>query len=75
MYASESHFFHSPHALLENQLIRDYLLSKGYSIHNLHTLPNEAARSLMIEACQYAALKLTEIESRAKFRQKIHYPA
>jgi len=28
----------------------------------------------MREACQYASLKLAEVESRAKFRQEINAP-
>ena len=61
-----------PESALERNLIRDYLREKGYSIEDLQKLPPEEAKSLMIEACQYAALKLAEVESRAKFRREIH---
>jgi hypothetical protein len=64
---------HNPQSDLEKQFISNYLKEKGYSRQYLNTLPKEQARSLMIEACRYASLKLAEIESRAKFTQKIHF--
>jgi hypothetical protein len=58
---------------LERQLISDYLEEKGFSLADLRNLPREQAQALMAEACQYASLKLAEVESRAQFRQKIRY--
>jgi hypothetical protein len=62
-----------PQSELERQLITDYLKSKGYSRQDLLNLPEEEAYRLRFEACQYASLKLAEIESRAGFKHKIHY--
>lgn len=56
---------------LERQLIDEYLLSKGYRMVDLHSLPKEEAKALMREACLDAALKLAEIEARVKFRKEI----
>jgi hypothetical protein len=64
-----------PESALERELIREYLREKGYSMEDLHKLPEEDAKSLMREACLYAALKLAEVESKAKFRQEIHMPS
>lgn len=61
-----------PESALERSLIREYLREKGYSLEDLHKLPPELAKSLMREACQFAALKLAEVESRAKFQREIH---
>lgn len=61
-----------PESALERNLIRDYLREKGYSIEDLQALPEEQAKSLMREACQHAALKLAEVESRARFQREIH---
>jgi hypothetical protein len=60
-----------PESLLERNLIREYLQEKGYTLEDLAALPKEEAKKLMIEACQYAALKLTEVESRARFERGI----
>jgi hypothetical protein len=64
-----------PESALERNLIRDYLREKGYSLEDLHILPPEVAKNLMKEACQYAALKLAEVESRARFQREIHTPS
>lgn len=64
-----------PQSALERKLINEYLQSKGYHLDNLHTLPEDEAKELMIEACRYASLKLAEVESRAQFRQDIRGPS
>jgi hypothetical protein len=63
----------TPQSELERQLISDYLREKGYSHQDLRNLPKEQAHTLMVGACQYASLKLAEVESRAQFRQKIKF--
>ena len=63
----------APKSPLEQQLINDYLNSKGYTREDLITLPIGKVRELMSEACRYASLRLAEIEARAQFRGKIHY--
>lgn len=60
-----------PESSLERNLIGEYLLRKGYQMSDLRKLPEPEMTILMKEACRYAALKLAEIESRSKFRQKI----
>jgi len=57
---------------LEMLYIDEYLHEKGYSIKELNALPELEATRLMIEASQYASLKLAELESRARLRTKIH---
>ena len=64
----------SPQSTLERKLIADYLLSKGYTLTDLEKLPKQEAKNLMGKACIFASLKLAEIESRSKFRQKIERP-
>ena len=61
-------------AILERTLIAEYLLSNGYLMSDLKELSPQLAKSLMREACQFAALRLAEIESRDKFQQKIRLP-
>jgi hypothetical protein len=59
---------------LERRFIEEYLESKGYQRSDLGQLPEHEARTLMIEACKYATLKLAEIEARSKFRKNIQLP-
>jgi hypothetical protein len=56
----------SPESGLEQKLIEKYLADRGYALPDLENLPVEQAKQLMSEACQQAALKLTEIESTEK---------
>ena len=63
----------SPQSALERELIRGYLRGKGYRWEDLRKLPREESKQIMQEACQYASLKLTEIEAKAGFRRKIHF--
>jgi DNA-binding transcriptional MerR regulator len=60
-----------PKANLEIMYVHEYLLEKGYSIKEIDTLPELEAAKLLIDAHQYASLKLAELESRAGLRTKI----
>jgi hypothetical protein len=62
---SESFLQPSPKSNLEQRLIEQFLADKGYTTADWRALPPEPAKQLMVEACQYAALKLAEIESTA----------
>jgi hypothetical protein len=67
-------FVESPQSLLERTLIEEYLLNKGYLRSDLSRLPPGQAKNLLREACRFASLRLAEIESRAKFHEKIRPP-
>jgi len=60
-----------PQSPLEKKLIEEYLLDKGYNLHDLQKLPKAKSKLLMTEACRYASLKLAEIESKARLREGI----
>jgi hypothetical protein len=60
-----------PQSGLENMFIAEYLLEKGYRLPDLRRLPEHVAKGMMKDACLYASLKLTEIESRARFCREI----
>jgi hypothetical protein len=60
-----------PQSALEKRFITAFLREKGYCLEDLEKLPRKEARRLMTEACQYACLKLTEIEAIAGFCRKI----
>lgn len=64
-----------PQAAMERSLIEAYLEAKGYSLKKLQELPKEQAKVLMKEACEYASLQLAQIESKARFRNKIERPS
>ena len=59
------------HSVLERKFIREYLLGRGFYLEDVEAMPAEDAKKLMTEACRYASLKLAEMESKAKFRQKL----
>jgi hypothetical protein len=63
-----------PQSAMEKMLLEEYLQQKGYHLTDLHKLPPEQAKALMVEACQYASLQLAQVESSAHFREKIHRP-
>jgi hypothetical protein len=61
----------NPLSLLERTLIAEYLFSRGYLMSDLKVLPPRVAKSLMEEACRFAALRLAGIGPWDIFRQKI----
>ncbi len=62
-----------PQSALERKYLEEYLNGKGTSLDEVHKLPKAKAQQLMREACQYASLKLAEVESRAHLRDEIHW--
>jgi hypothetical protein len=68
----ESQALDDPHARLEKAFIEEYLRERGYSLRELHKLPEERARQLMTEATIYASSKLTRQEARAHFVDQMH---
>lgn len=64
-----------PQSKMEKTLLEQYLKSRGYTFKDLCDLPEDEAKSLMIEACRYASLKLAQVESAARFRETIREPS
>ena len=56
---------------MERMLLEEYLHTKGYCLADIDALPLEQAQILMKAACQYASLKMAQIESLVHFRDKI----
>lgn len=61
-----------PLAELERRLIDEYIRNLGLDPDAVRSRSDPAARRVLADAAQYAALKLTEIESRAHFVQDLH---
>lgn len=61
-----------PHAALEKKYIEEYLHRKGYTVQNLHELPEEEAKQLMIEASIHASTKLAVVETRKRLLHELH---
>jgi hypothetical protein len=70
---AEENLLNGPLLQLEKKLIKKYLRDKGYSLQELHELPEQDAKQLLKEACTYASLKLAEVEAKSHFREKIRY--
>ena len=62
-----------PQNALERKYVTEYLAGKGYRLEDLARLPQAEAKQLMREACQYATLKLAEVEAKGHLRKKIHF--
>lgn len=60
-----------PQSALERRFIKEYLQNKGYQLEDLKDPPSQDFKQLMTEACQYAYLKLAEVESKAQFKKEI----
>jgi len=71
---SEESIRDGPQSKMERALIEEYLRNKGFSFKDLCNLPEEKAKTLMIEACKYASLKLAQLESTAHVRESIRRP-
>lgn len=71
MHEENANAVQDPRADLEIMYVHEYLVEKGYSIIEIDMLPELEATRLMIDAHQYASLKLAELESRARFRTKM----
>jgi hypothetical protein len=61
-----------PLAALERALIDEYLTLRGYTRRSAARLPVRDAASLLSAACEYASLRLAEIESRAQYVDEMH---
>lgn len=73
MRVAESKKFHDdPNSVLAEELLKSYLAGKGYTLEKVHELPPMIRVNLMTAASIYVSLKLAEIESRSRLKQKIH---
>jgi hypothetical protein len=59
-------------AQLERSLIDDYLRMLGHDPDALRARGDREARRLLVDASTHAAMKLTEVESRAHYVHDIH---
>jgi hypothetical protein len=61
-----------PLAELERRLIDDYVRNQGLEPEVVRGRTDAAARKILADAAQHAALKLTEVESRAHYIRDLH---
>ncbi len=52
--------------------IEEYLKSRGLSWEKVHKMPEAQAKKIMVEASTYAAVKLAEVEHRARVVGHMH---
>jgi hypothetical protein len=69
---SDSVPLEEPRARLELALIDEFLTALGYERNTLRFRTDPAARDLLKQATIYAASKLAEVESRARYLHDIH---
>jgi hypothetical protein len=61
-----------PKAPLEEALIDEFLRAGGYDWRALDRLPDVERTRLFQHAAAYAALRLAEVEARARFVHELH---
>lgn len=61
-----------PEGQLEKALIEEFLRARGLDAAAVQALPEHEAKRVLTEASVYAAAKLAEVESRARFVHQIH---
>ena len=61
-----------PFAELERQLLRTYLAGAGYDLEALLGRDDDEARRVLADASRYASTKLSEVEARSHYLQKLH---
>ena len=59
-------------AELERALIAEFLENHGHTLHSLQALPEAEQQELMREASLHASMRLTEVESRARYIDDLH---
>ena len=57
---------------LERMYIEEYLQGRGLTLRDLQGKHPDEVKKLMVQACSYSSHKLAELESKSKFREKIH---
>ena len=60
-----------PHAGLERTLIAEFLGDRGLTLHSIDALPADQRKDLLRHAAEYATLRLSEIEARARYVNEI----
>ena len=61
-----------PLAELERRLIDEYVRDQGLEPDVVRKRTDAIAKKILADAAQYAALKLTEVESRAHYVRDLH---
>jgi len=61
-----------PLAALERILIDEFLALRGFSRRSIARFPPPERALLLGAACEYASLRLAEIESRAHYVDEMH---
>jgi hypothetical protein len=59
-------------AELELALIAEFLERRGHTVHTVHLLPEAERHTIMREASFYASMRLSEVESRARYVDDLH---
>ncbi len=61
-----------PQGPLEQAFIEEYLRWRGCDAAQLVRLPEDSRRRLLKEASIYAAMKLADVESKARYIHELH---
>jgi hypothetical protein len=59
-------------AELEGALIAEFLERRGHTLRSVRDLPEMERHAIMRDASLYASMRLTEVESRARYVDDLH---
>lgn len=59
-------------ARLEEELIAEFLEGRGHTRESVRALPDTERHAIMREASLHASMRLTEVESRARYVDDLH---
>ena len=62
-----------PQSVLERTLFAEYLICEGYLVSDLDQMPSGVAQNLMMNALQFVALRLDDMEFNDKFPYEIRF--
>jgi hypothetical protein len=57
---------------LERRIMDEYLRDAGHDPHALRARTDAMARSLLVDAATYAAMRVTEVEARSHYVRNLH---
>ncbi len=57
---------------LEKMYLAEFLQSRGHTWQSVNALPEEERKKILTEASTYVAMKLAEVEGRARVIEELH---
>lgn len=66
-------FSKGPQSEIEKTLLEEFLHQRDLTLADLRAMPKDQADVLLAAACQYASLKMAQMESAAHMKESFRY--